>query len=169
MHFAQPNSVSNDSPLLTTHLIAAGGFGFGPSVDSSSGVTVIDVLDSILEVAGHDPRWQAMGVSEGPEGARHLLLTDDGSEGDLVWGVVHWRAGDSYARGRVKTWVRDTAPGEQARLVGVSFGHVGPDRPLVAIEDGLPSSWNGPLCQAAAAETVEVMFTEKPFSWWLVA
>lgn len=167
-HFATPNSVSNDSPLLTTHRISAGGFGFGPCVDESSGVTVVDVLDGIIETAARDPRWQAMGVTAQGEGARHYLLTDDGAAGDLVWGVVHWRAGDSYARGRVETWTRDTAPGEQARLVGVSFGKVSAALPIVAIEKALPSQWNGPECQAAASETVDVMFTEKPFGWWLV-
>lgn len=170
MHFAAPNTVSNDSPMLKTHRIAGGGFGFGPTIDADSGVTLADVLPTVLEAAQRDARWQALGAAPAPAAdVRHYLLTDDGQPGDLVWGVVHWRSGATYSGGRVQTWTRDTAPGEEARLVGVSFAHVDAAAPITAIDATLPSQWNGPGCQAAAAETVAVMFTEKPFSWWLVA
>jgi hypothetical protein len=43
------------------------------------------------------------------------------------------------------------------------------ERPLVELKSEWGSGWNGPACQAAHQETVAVMYTEKPFSWWLVS
>lgn len=170
-HFEVASQVSPDSARATTHRIAPGGFGWGPVVDADSGVELTQLLPEVLERLGEDPRWSALGVGPTPDGAesaRHWLLTDDGREGELVWGVVHWKAGGVYEGGRVRTWTRDVE-GDQARLVGVSLSSVTHERPLVELKAEWASSWNGPDCQAAQRETVDVMYTEKAFGWWLVS
>lgn len=185
-HFAVPSQLSRESLRATTHRIATGGFGWGPSFDEDSGVEVTQLLPAILERLAADTRWTALGVSDalatdavrldavptavgGVENARHHLLTDDGRAGDLVWGMVHWKAGDVYEGGRVRTWTRDVDGGEQARLVGVAFAAVTSEQSVVELKREWASSWNGDDCQTAQRETTDVMYTEKPFSWWLVS
>lgn len=173
--------LSTRFPFCSTSLVRA----WSPSVSKTGTVLVDDVLgyDSLREELLADARARAAGLRIEPVGndldpdpsrvvpfsqpVSFALISDDGRPGALVFGYAVWRPGDTFAGGRVKTWSFDLDDGEVARLVGMPLVTVTADKPAVRVpQDLLPPAVDEPMLKQ---EVLDVVYTERPFGWWIVS
>ena len=171
-----PLLVSPSSPAARVHPIVSAFVNLGPGLDSEGEVTLGDEWTSVLEAlcahAGwpfgeYDPTLAFEGITpandEPPNAPRAYLVGDEGMTGDVVAGVVHWRDGDDFSGGRVRTWRRSLSDDMGiVRLIGVPVASVDAATPIVALPmlDDLLE---------LRKELTTVVDTPTPSGWWLVS
>lgn len=173
--------LSTHFPFCSTSLVLA----WSPSVSKKGEATVEDLLgyDSLRDELLADARARAAGLRIEPVGndldpepsrvvpfsqpVSFALISDDGRPGALVFGYTVWRRGDAFAGGRVKTWSFDLDDGEAARLVGMPLVEVTADKPAARLPEGLLPPAVDEL--ALKREVLDVVYTERPFGWWIVS
>lgn len=168
--------------LSFAHEVVAYGRSSGGAVgDARSDRQDGDCVDEFVEALAATGAWAALGATPldlgalpGAEhldedtGSTYLLLSDDGRDGEVVYGMTFWRPGATYDQGPVQTWTRPVADGDAVRVVGVSAGRVDARAPL-AVAPRTSGEAADARRRAIEQETRAVLDSERPFSWYLIA
>lgn len=175
-------AIEPGAPLARAHSVVSYLRSEGMAIGGSRGdaVDADRVSDFVDALAGTDA-WKALGAARvdlrtlpGAEAHDELwddafvMLSDDGSAADVVYGMSFWRAGDTYSSGRVATWTRPVGESDTVRVVGVRACGVDASTPLV-----IAPPPHGPAAdaerEAIVRETRAVLDSERPFGWYFIS